>query len=60
MEEDEPIVDDQMICEVTAMLDDTEDSELTKLCSLLESLGHVSPKDTVSEVYSPPRVSALA
>ena len=51
---------DQMLLEVSNTLDEASAEDLEELLKLYKNFGSVSYKDTVSEVYSPPRVSALA
>ena len=54
---------DEMLCQVETMLNSAESEDLERLHEALKSLGHVGQagnKGVVSEVYTPPRVTALA
>ena len=51
---------DQMLLEVSHTLGEASAEDLEELLKLYKNFGSVSYKDAVSEVYSPPRVSALA
>ena len=51
---------DKLLCQVEIMLNSAESEDLEGLHETLKSMGHAGNKDVVSEIYSPPRVTALA
>ena len=51
---------DRMLFQIPIMLNSAESEDFEGLCEAFQSLGHAGNRDVVSEIYSPPRVTALA
>ena len=58
--EDDEITDEKMILKFRRSMDEADLADKEEYVRTLQSLGATSLKDTVSEIYAPPRVTAMA
>ena len=58
--EDTEVTDDKMILEFRSAVEDASNADKEEYLQMMVSLGAMSRNNAVSEIYSPPRVSALA